>query len=107
MYLCFEYLIQQKYEECINFINKTAFATSQEAIDALFMPSLFSCLGECYYRLRKMKEAERNFRLGIASFPEYRENYLQLIILLMEQNRVTEARDVLVDMFSKTKRFYS
>jgi hypothetical protein len=95
------------YKECIEFINNYAFGVTQASIDALFMPNILSCLGECYYRIDNKENAERSFRLGIASFPLYRENYLQLIILLMEQNRAQEAEEVLKDMFSKTRRFYS
>lgn len=107
IYLCHEYMVQNMYKECIEFINSYAFGVTQTSVDALFMPNILSSLGECYYRIDNKENAERSFRLGIASFPLYRENYLQLIVLLMEQNRAQEAEEVLKDMFSKTRRFYS
>ena len=51
--------------------------------------------------------AEQSYRLGMAAFPPYRENYLSLAVLLMENNRVIEARDIMEEMFKKTIRFYS
>ena len=107
VYLAHEYLIQKQPEKCIEYINHIVLPAAQSSPDLLFIPDLHAFLGDAYYMIGRKDLAERNYRMGIASFPGYRENYLSLGYLLMEQNRVLEARDLINEMFNKTNRFYS
>ena len=107
IYLAHEYLLQSQPKKCIQYITNCALPKVRECPDALFMPDMYLFLGDAYKTENNYVFAEQNYRLGIASFPAYRENYLSLAVLLMEQNRVLEARDIMEEMFKKTIRFYS
>ena len=88
IYLSHEYLLQKQYKNCINYILKTSLPKVRECPDALFMPDLYLFLGDAYKMEKEYLFAEQSYRLGIAAFPAFRENYLSLAVLLMEQNRV-------------------
>lgn len=107
MYLAHEYFIQNMDQECVNYIINKALPGVADAPDALFIPDLYVYLGDAYCRLGNLIKAEQNYRLGIASFPGFRENYIGLILLLMNQNRVFEAKEILEQMFERTERFFS
>lgn len=107
IYLAHEYLLQSQPKKCIQYITNCALPKVREFPDALFMPDMYLFLGDAYKTENNYVFAEQNYRLGIASFSAYRENYLSLAVLLMEQNRVLEARDIMEEMFKKTIRFYS
>jgi tetratricopeptide (TPR) repeat protein len=107
VYLAHEYLVQKKYQKCVDYIQQVALANVRKCPDALFMPDLYLFLGDAYLSLNNVIFAEQSYRMGIASFPAFRDNYTALGVLLMSQNRVLEARDLMNEMFNKTRRFYS
>lgn len=107
IYLSREYFANGMYQKSIQFIHNQALALCSDSVDGFFLPQLYYILGVSYARLGEVVKAEKFLNIGIASLPVARENYFALIELLMIQNRVEEAYDVLEKMFKTTRRYYS
>lgn len=107
MYLMQEYFAQQKYEDCINFIKENLLKNLFEEEDLLFRPASYFFLGACYYMLHDYNKTVTSYKMGIASFPQYRDNYMALVGLYLDNNNYNEAYDTLKEMQENTIRFNS
>lgn len=107
IYLAHEYFLQQKYETCIDFILSIGLLHSAKSLDALFTPDLCLFLGDSYLALKDNFRAEQYYRMGIASCPQFRENYISLALFLLQENRAVDALKILTEMLEKTIRLHS
>lgn len=63
------------------------------------VPDLESARGDVLARMNRAQDAERAFRAEIAAFPNNREAYTRLAVLLVAMDRAGEAARVLEQMF--------
>ena len=107
IYLMQEYFGQQKYEECINYIKTKLMPNLFNETDILFRPSIYFHLGACYYFTQRADEAITAYKIGISSFPKYRDNYMALAGLYLDMKAYNEAYEILKEMMEKTVHFNS
>lgn len=110
VYLSHEYFYHNYPEKCIDYILKVTLPKAYQLfpnIDILSLGDLYFFIGKSYAALQRTEAAKYFFRMGMNSCPTFRENYLELAELLTNEEKYEESKQIILDMFSKTKRFYS
>lgn len=107
VYLAHEYTYRGMYQKSIDFIENKVLPSIPDWDDMLCKTDLYLFLGDNYRMLKNYKKSEENYKLGIASAPLFRENYLQLAQLYLELNKYQDAINIVNECLLKTKRFYS
>lgn len=81
--------------------------TCPEAADSgsdILRADMFYFIGQMLYSSDRKIEAERMFRLGVTADPLFRENYIALCNMLVDEQKVEEALDLYNTMIKKTVR---
>ena len=108
VYLAHEYKYAGKPADCINCIYTRVFPVIARTNDAMgCMTDLYMFLGDCYAQLGKKAEAIVNYKAGIATDPKFRDNYLQLAHIYLEDEKYNEAFEILNECVLKSRRMYS
>lgn len=96
-YLMREYMFYGKYEEAVKIkFDINTFSDIEKA-------GVYNVIGRCMKYIDSF-EAQCKFAAGIKSCPEYRDNYISLAELLIEDKHYHMARGVLMECIEKTKR---
>ena len=107
VYLAHEYFYQGHYRKCVDFIRTSVLPRTVEDDAYLCRTDLYLFMGDSYRRLNKRQMAEEVYLCGIASDKTYRENYLALASLYIEDKKYDAAIELIHRMFAETWRHYS
>ena len=108
IYLAHEYKYQGKFKECINFVNQRVFPLMLNQPDNMNCKTdLYMFLGDCYLELDNVVEAEACYRAGIAMDPTFRDNYLRLAKIKLNQSKNEETIEIINEAFLKSRHQYS
>lgn len=106
IYLAHEYYYQRQYEKSIATLNKVLtkysnnYATVEEASCYLFM-------GDCYFALKENEKAMDSYLKAISIEPTYREPYLDLVKVLLDEKKYVIAQHYISECLTKTYRHYT
>lgn len=106
IYLAHEYYYQGQYENSIATLNKVLekhqgeYTTVEEASCYLFM-------GDSYFALKLNEKAMDSYLKAISIEPTYREPYLNLVKVLLDEKRYIIAKNYISECLKKTYRHYT
>lgn len=106
IYLAHEYYYQGQYENSIATLNKVLekhqgeYTTVEEASCYLFM-------GDSYFALKLNEKAMDSYLKAISIEPTYREPYLDLVKVLLDEKRYIIAKNYISECLKKTYRHYT
>lgn len=85
-----EYKILEKYEEALYYY-KYGIDNFKDKYDIVTLAGLYYNLGNCYFELNNGVLAWENFSKGIATLPNYRDNYYGIALLMLNNNLIEMA----------------
>lgn len=107
VYLAHEYMYAGKVEKCLEFSQNLIAKINLLNDDMNCVTDLYMFVGDAYARLGKLKEAEESYLWGIKRDKRFRDNYIQLSRLYINQKRYQESVDILQKCLQDSRRLYS
>ena len=107
VYLAHEYMYAGKPEECLKFTENLIAKINLLDDDMNCVTDLYMFMGDSLKALGRYKEAEEYYKCGIIKDKTFRDNYIQLAKLYMDQKRYDDAINVLHQCLKDSRRQYS